>query len=119
MALAGGFSQTRPDAALWNLAGRQRPRQIEPLPRSAVAAGVETPDWQIAFRDALGLRIDDAVAGVDEEDFAHDHFALGTELDATLDAALEGGGGFGDAGVLYHRRGDRGDAGLGELAFGF
>ena len=108
-----------PGPVRWNLAGGQRPRQIEPLASGAVAAGVEAADGEISFGDALGLRIDDAVAGVDQEDFADYEFTLGAEFDAALEAAFERGGGLGDAGVLHQLGGGRGEAGLGEFAFGF
>src|SRR5687767_3610503 len=75
---------------LWSFAGRQRPRQIEPLARGAVAVSKQPSDRAVEiFRDALGRRVDDAVARMDDQDLAHHHLALGTEVDAALEAALE------------------------------
>ena len=71
------------------------------------------------FGDALGRRVDDALARVDQQDFADHQFALGAEFDPAFDLAFERGRGFADPRMLHHRRRHRRQAGFGELAFSF
>src|SRR5688572_12940248 len=91
--------------------------QVETLARGAVAVGEQAPDGAIGFfRDPLGGRVDDAVARVHQQDLADHQLALGAELDAPLDPALERGSGFTDARMLDELRRHRRQAGGRELA---
>src|SRR5688572_9610794 len=64
-------------------------RQVEALARRAVAIGEEPPDRVVVFLgDALGLRIDDAVARVHELDLAEHQLTRRADHDQALDLAL-------------------------------
>src|SRR5688500_16671469 len=80
---------------------RQRPRQVEALASCAIALRKQAADRPVVlFGDALGDRVDDPVARVNQQDLAHHQLALGAEFDTPLDAAFKRGRGFADAGML-------------------
>src|SRR3954447_16488645 len=79
--------------------------QVEALARRAIAIAEQAPDRPVVFLgDALGLRIDDAVARVHELDLAEHELARAADHDQALELALEARRRFGDARVLHRDR---------------
>src|SRR3954467_8314932 len=92
-------------------------RQVESLARRAVAIAEQAPDRAVVFLgDALGLRVDDAVARVHELDLAEHELARAADYDQALELALEARRGLRDARMLHGERRHRREPGLAELA---
>src|SRR3954467_15748744 len=97
---------------------RKFSRQVESLARRAVAIAEQASDRVVVFLgNALGLRIDDAVARVHELDLAEHELARAADHDQALELALEARRRLGDARMLHCKRRHRREPGLAELAY--
>jgi len=80
---------------------RQQARQFEALARGAVAVGIEPADGAIVLvGNALGAGVDQAVSGMDVNDFADYQIALPADFNLLEQPALETDWRLGDAWMI-------------------